>query len=70
MESFPAVWFDLWKDTAKKAADNGQELVVFSIPANKVGTADPETVEEIELLLQKKFPQYANPEHPQTPDQE
>jgi hypothetical protein len=48
-------WFDSWYQTAKEEIALGRELVVFSIPANNIGTADPETICDIERMLQDRF---------------
>lgn len=49
-------WLDEWRMRAMLAEINDEELVVFSIPKNKMGfAADPETVEQIELLIQARF---------------
>lgn len=52
-----ALWLSQWGNAASQAEREGCELVVFKIPANKAGTmAEPEAVEEIEALLQKRYP--------------
>lgn len=50
-------YHNLWTNSASKAEEDGMQLVVFAIPVSKTNAqvADPETVEEIEKLLQDKF---------------
>lgn len=44
-----------WYERALEVQQKGQQLVVFSIPVNHSGMADPATIQEIEELLQRKF---------------
>lgn len=54
-------WFNVWWHTAKKAEDEKKELVVFRIPKNKIGLSN-EVIEDIEKLLQERFPEFSNPQ--------
>lgn len=51
-------WLILWINSVKEAEKEGCQLVVFKVPLNKTNTlADPEIVQEIEFLLQTKYPE-------------
>jgi hypothetical protein len=51
-------WLAEWLKAALEAEQQNCQLVVFMIPKDRMKiTADHETVEEIEELLQKKFPE-------------
>ena len=52
----PNVWFDVWFKLANKAIADDCELTVFRIPKLQHGNTDTELVEEIEALIQSKYP--------------
>ena len=54
-------WFSSWFKSASKAEAEGCELTVFKIPKtnnNWGGQADPQLVEEIEELIQSRYPNH------------
>lgn len=53
-------FIDIWLTAALEAEQDGFQLTIFRIPTALPYKADPEAVEEIERLLQQKYPQYAN----------
>ena len=49
-------WFEVWKESAKKAKEENATLVVFKIPKVSPFSDDPDLIHAIEKLIQAKYP--------------
>lgn len=49
----PELWIELWSNVAKKADEDGFELLLFKVPKENGNTSS--IINEIEALLQERF---------------